>query len=728
MRQRYAYIFLPVLAAAVIAAYWKAFGAPFILDDRMYIVENGLLRDLSNLWPPSGTRYVGYLSFALNYSVHGLSVFGFHAVNIAIHLANSLLVFLLVRLTFETPWFKRAMPGEREPAGTAAAALTALVFALHPVQTEAVTYISQRFASLAALFYLLSIVLYARWRTADAPSKAHYALALVAAILAQKTKEISFTLPFVIVLYEAAFISGPKGVRERALTILPFMLTALIIPVTLFANGSAGAGSAIDAKIMEAQLSELKGYSKHDYLVTQFRVIATYLRLLVAPVGLNLFHDVPLMKSLFRPDVLLSLLLILSIAGAAAASIYAAFRRMNAYLLLAGAGAWWFFITLSIESSIIPIRDVIFEHRLYLPLAGASLTFVSIVLCAAGAVTKDARMARRAAFVAVAAALVPLGVLTFQRNALWADLIAFYEDAARKSPGRASVHYDLGKLYRDAGRAGDAVREYRAAIAIKGDYAEAHANLGNVYLDSGLVQEAVREYSAALSIDPADAKTRANLGNAYSALGMLNEAGAEFMRAIEIDPMSTDAYNSLGNLYLKAGQTDKAHAAYSRAVEIDPAHVLGRNNLGNVYFMKGEYAAAAAEYERAVELKPDYEGAWHNLGLAYSSMGRSGDAIAAFEKAIVLKPGYGDAHFSLGLAYRDLKRLDDAVKELRIALRIEPDDWMAVKTLGDTLYELGRYGEARQEYAHFAQMAPPRLSTEAAAVRRVLSEMDRRGL
>ena len=237
------------------------------------------------------------------------------------------------------------------------------------MQTQAVTYTTQRFASLATLFFLLSLVLYASHRVgAEGGRRGYikYALALASAIAAQMTKEIAFTLPTVVVLYEAAFFSG--GLRKRALFAAPFLAVMLIIPFTLLVY--AGPDHGVSELIREKQIQELSDLSPYQYLSTQFRVVVTYLRLVILPVGQNLDYDYPKFTSVLQPGSLLSLVFLLSFAAVSVLA-YARSRTGRAPLVaLSAAGVFWFFITLSIESSVIPIQDVIFEHRLYLPSIG----------------------------------------------------------------------------------------------------------------------------------------------------------------------------------------------------------------------------------------------------------------------------------------------------------------------------------------------------------------------
>src|SRR3989338_716758 len=328
--KRYSFLIsLSLITITAFLIYSNTFASPFQFDDNPNIVENYKLRDLSNFWPPSGSRYVGVLSFALNYHFGGLNVFGYHLVNIIIHIINGLLILWLIILTFKTPVMQvyvgqglsPALTPDRIIRGLKAdlpylTALTAsLIFVSHPIQTQAVTYIVQRFASLATLLYILSLTLYikARLQTVQTGANAvgkffststltFYFLSLVSAILAMKTKEISLTLPFVIILYEVMFFAPTKqnyGFAKRLLYLIPVTLTAFIIPLSLIGTDRP-VGDMIGELREAAQ--ETEEISRDVYLLTQFRVIVTYISLLFLPINQNLDYDYPLSHSLFEPQ------------------------------------------------------------------------------------------------------------------------------------------------------------------------------------------------------------------------------------------------------------------------------------------------------------------------------------------------------------------------------------------------------------------------------------------
>ncbi|MBI5642764.1 MAG: tetratricopeptide repeat protein [Deltaproteobacteria bacterium] len=585
MKQRSLIAFL-ILSAIAVIIYSNTFSSPFIFDDGMYIIRNPLIKNMGNFWPPSGPRYLGYLSFAINFYSGGLDTTGYHVVNLFIHIINGCLVYLLVAATFKTPWMAKAGMKDACSTGFILGLITSILFIAHPVQTQAVTYTTQRFASLATLFYLLSLVLYVKWRAADEgggfKKTVFYVAALASAIAAENTKEISFTLPFAVVLYELAFFDGPF--KKRALPLIPFLITLVIIPLTILGPemGIGGGGVDIGERTRELQIRDLTALSRHDYLVTQFRVIITYLRLLVLPVNQNLDYDYPLLRSIFTPEALLSFLFLLALFAGAVYLFFLSRKKACPLGLLTGAGIIWFFMTISIESSIIPINDLIFEHRLYLPSIGAALAFGGVSLYGINLLREKAGIKASAAALAgglIVATALPLGAATYLRNNVWGDEITFWEDAIRKSPGKARVHNNLGSVYYKRGETGKAMDEFKAAVRLKPNFADAHYNLAIAYKDMGLMDAAITELEDAVRFQPGKANAHNNLGLAYLSKGRIMESIEEFNITLRLQPENYRAHNNLGLAYKSLGRLDEAAFEFRTALSISPGFEDAYNNL-----------------------------------------------------------------------------------------------------------------------------------------------------
>jgi tetratricopeptide (TPR) repeat protein len=544
-------------------AYANSFHVPFQLDDVDSMLDKPYVRDIGQFfdfsspqWSDHGLRMrtVGYFTFALNYLFNGPDVTGYHIVNLSIHIINGLLLYLLVLLSFRTP-----VLGSSPLKGSAGtiALFVALLFVAHPVQTQAVTYIVQRLASLAALFYLLSFVSYVAWRLSREPETAvssrrrgwfFYALSIVAAVLAMKTKEIAFTLPVMIALYEFLFMKG--DVKKRIVFLIPLLLTLLIIPMGLIGYGKP-IGEAIGDVSKVTRVESVM--PRWAYLATELRVIVTYVRLLFFPVNQSLDYYYPKFHSFLEPQVFLSFLFLLSIFGAGVYLLYRSRadrtgRHRGVALRLVAFGIFWFFIALSVESSVIPITDVIFEHRLYLPSAGFFMAAVTAVFL----IREKLRASHRKAVIAVlCVCIVCLTGLTYSRNGVWHSEASLWGDVVRKYPMDARGHHGLGLAYQREGKLDKAIEQYRIAVRLKPTMAEAHDNLGIVYAMKGELGNAVAEFQLALHSNPLSANAYNNLGTAYVRMGLLDKAIEYYKMAIALKPDDVRYQKFLAEAYEK---------------------------------------------------------------------------------------------------------------------------------------------------------------------------------
>ena len=740
----------PVLHAAVIVIaafliYSNTFHNFFNFDDLNNIVDNSTIKNIDNFWPPAGTRYIGSLTFAINYRLGGLDPFGYHIVNLAIHMFNALLVYWLVALTLITPYMIRSKRNNQYLI----AFLCSMLFVSHPMQTEAVTYLVQRFASLATLFYLMTLVAYIKFRqgsesqnrviksiVSDIPrglatgsageyneknvpcsetprglvagglqSGLWYLAALTSAIFAMYTKEIAFTLPVVMLIYELMFFEG--STRKRILFLIPFVLTMLIIPLTLIGGTAVSLTEIKGIDEVAGKMSDTQDIPRMHYLYTQFRVIVTYIRLLFLPVMQNLDYDYPVYTSFFNAEVFMSFvfLLLVPVMG-----IYL-YRKLQSsdsegrdVLRLGFFGLLWFFVTLSVESSIIPIRDVIFEHRVYLPSVGF---FMVLTAASKMAWTRFRGGYSRKALVYITVFLVVvLSVATYKRNAVWKDEVSLWEDTLKGSPNKSRPHNNLGTAYANQGHIDEAINEYKTALKIKPDFAGAHYNLGTAYGKRGRIDEAIKEFQEALKNNPDYAEAHNNLGTAYSQQGRLDEASNEYKTALKIKPDYVDAHKNLGNVYEEQGRLDEAINEFKAALKINPYYVDAYNNLGSAYLMQGHYNEAINEYQTALKINPYYIDAHINLGTAYAKQGRLDEAKKEFQKVLKIKPDYADSHNKLGTDYAEQGRLDEAINEYKTALKIKPGYANTHNNLGTAYAKQGHIDEAINEYKIALKIKP----------------------
>lgn len=642
---------LPLLLITITGAlvYSNTLQSPFQLDDNYLIGDNFTVKDFSYFLEPSRAkgspfysaltgRYIGYLTFALNYKMHGLNVYGYHIVNIAIHILNGILVYLLVLLTFKTPFLTGS--SLKKHSGLIAM-FSSLLFIAHPVQTEAVTYIFQRLASLTMSFFLLSLVCYIKYRDQEPGVRSQKKSILNSgfwilnsvffAVLAMKTKENAFTLPLVIAAYEFSFFEGP--LKRRALSLLPLLLTLIIIPVTLI--GPDKPAVSIVTEISDISRGDAN-MSRSDYLFTQFRVITTYLRLLFLPIGQTFDYDYPIFHSFFDKEVFLSFLFLSTIF---VSGIYLFYRsRVTASALrLVAFGIFWFFITLLIESSIIPIPMLICEYRVYLPSAGPFISIVTGTFLLIGKLDeKRTKTIMTSLFVPL---LLVFSIAAYSRNAVWDSRISLWEDVVKKAPKKE----------------------------------RGHTNLANAYKTEGMEDKARKHFEIAATLNPGSAKANYNLAVTLWAEGSENKAMEYYLKALRLAPNYAEAHNNLGVAYKTRGMTEKAIEHYEAALKLRPDYVEAHNNLGDAYSSKKLFEKAIEQYTAALRLNPNFAEAHNNLGTAYRSRGITDKAVEHYMTAIQLRPDMLEAHYNLGYIYFEKKDMARARREFQAVLQIKPD-------------------------------------------------------
>lgn len=463
------------ICALTLMAYGRTFSSPFQLDDYAIIVETDAVRapTVASLLRFGRARMLPVATFALNHRLGGEDPFGYHLANFLIHLLATLAVYRLVLALCDTPRLRETwLAVRRSPLALSAAFL----FACHPIQIQAVTYIVQRMSSMAALFYVASVLLYVRARNArlglgcGRPALAYVGAAL-SALAAFLSKENSASLPLAILVVEWTFYPG-NGKARRLLRLVPFAALVLVIPLLWYLVGTAPrqvaspGGAFLDQARYLVNLLAFRAHPRGEatavqYLLTQCLVIPSYLRLVVLPWGFNIDHDVPLAREL-SPAVL---------AGFA---FLAALFTLGLYALrrspLLGFGIIWFFVALSVESSFLPIQDPMVEHRMYLAMPGLALALAVPFVWA---------LDRWRAPVALAGATlaIALCVLTLLRNEMWREPLALWMDALAKSPNKARVYANVGTALHHSGRLDEAIEYYCKALALDPKSERAEANI-----------------------------------------------------------------------------------------------------------------------------------------------------------------------------------------------------------------------------------------------------------
>lgn len=690
-------IMLMLLAAAI---YSNTLDAPFAWDEKILITDNTLVHSLEAFALPETIkdhphydaiigRYVGYLSFALNYAAGGASVTGYHIVNIAIHAANSALACLLMMLSMGTPVMREATVYYRDRA-RAMALFCGALFAAHPLMTEAVTYVFQRHASLAALFYMLTIVLYSSARQRQ--NRTLYLASILSAALAMKSKENAFTLPLMIGLYELMFFRG--RISQRLLRLAPHMATMLIVPLTMMYLASVTAHTGAAQTTLEAAAGAVEEViapalsGRLEYLYTQMPVVAGYMKMILLPIGQSIDHPYVMYSSPLALPVLLALLLHASVIGAAL-WLWLRVGRQRPEARLVAFGIIWFYVALSVESTIIPLQMIITEYRVYLPAAGAFMALTASGAMAANHMEAMHPGARRLINGAGVIIIAALALAAFERNSTWRTELGIWQDAADKNPQSVRPLLHVGLAHERLGDYREALKAYERAMALAPGHAMAHYDAGVIYQRMGQDTKAEAAFGQALRIEPSFSMARNNMAALLIHSGRMREAEGELIMAIELNPWDPTPYHNLSIILLRQARYAEAATHLRRLSQLVPPNADILNKLGIAYMKSGRPDEARRALTEGLEKFPHDSFIPGNLALLEEGSGNIAEAERLYLIAIDRTPEGGKAPLeAIGRLYIGSGRYYDAMGMLDRALRQDPGNGeirrmreMAIKAL-----------------------------------------------
>ena len=652
-----------ILIIAAVSVYINTFNAPFVFDDGPSIVENIHIR---NLWPlgsvlsapPKSTvagRPLGSLSLALNYAISGYKVWSYHFFNLLVHILAGLTLYGIIRRTLLCDRLRERFGSHSTVLAWAAAA----IWLVHPIQTESVTYIVQRTESLMGLFYLLT--LYSAIRSIGSPRSVLWSIgSVVCCGLGMGTKEVMVTAPVLVLLYDRAFIAGSfiEALRRRRGLYAALAATWLILAAILWSC---------------PRQEQHKGFtvgSSLIYAANQGIVIVHYLRLVVWPKGLCLDYSWPIVKSwtiLVSPALAVLCIIAVTVRGLVRSRIWAY-------------PAAWFLGILAVTSGFVPVTDLAFEHRMYLPLAGL------VVLAVAGGYVLLQRFpgvvpAKRTGIILAVAVIGVLGLVTLRRNGDYRSASSIWQSVLDVMPANSRALNNLGAALGSQGRVDEAISRYRKALELNPRDEMAYNNLGIAFQSLGRLDEAAGYYLEALRISPNDAKAHNNLGIVLKTQGSLDDAINHFRRALLLRPDFADVHYNLGNALQAKGRCDEAVTHFNEAIRLMPDFADAHNNLGLALKSLGRFDEAVAQFNRAISLRPDFADAHYNLGNILQAKGRLEKAIAHFDEAVRLKPDFAEAHSNLAATLILRRNFSRAVIHFRRALAIKPDFLPALKGL-----------------------------------------------
>jgi tetratricopeptide (TPR) repeat protein len=637
--------------------YSNSFNCAFHLDDKTSILDNIAIQDLSDLnaiWNYSHGRFIAYLTFAVNYHFGELNVEGYHLFNLVVHLFNASLIYWLTMMIFSSPALKTYTIIKDKKI---IAFITALLFVSHPLATQSVTYIVQRLASLVTLFYLLSVASYIKSRLTQKGVLAKYgmlALALISAGLAMHTKQNAFTLPFTIILVEICFFQTKQfSIEVKNYPII--LIIAAFVGITFIAllNYSF---SSIFSPLAPVPENNFTAISPLNYLYTQFSVIIKYIQLLILPINQNLDYDYRLSTGFFEARTILSFLFLLSLI------IIAIFQYKKNRLFTFG--IFWFLITLSVESSIIPIHDLIFEHRTYLPSFGFFIILTSLLYVF---------LWKKSKYVAIAILLIIIGsnsFLTYERNKVWKSEISLLNDVISKSPNKARGYNNRGFHFQLENKYDSAIQDFNRAIELKPNYALAYYNRGVVFRMQNNFDKAIQDYTKAIELNPGYFDAYSNRANLLQRQNKFDRAMHDYNRAIELEPKYAITYFNRGIVFRNENKFNKAIQDYNKAIVLNPDFFEAYNARGEVYLMLKNYSAAIQDLNKSITLNPGYIKAHINRGIVHLQTQKYEEGVQDFNKAISLNPNFGIAYANRGLAENKLGNRESACRDFQRAIEL----------------------------------------------------------
>jgi tetratricopeptide (TPR) repeat protein len=642
-----------LIVVAVAAAYANSFFGAFQFDDFPAILDNPTLRHLwplaIPLCPPSGGmtvsgRPVLNLSLAVNYAVSGDHPWSYHALNILIHIGVALVLFGVIR---------RTLAGMEAPNPGGSALAAALIWAVHPVTTEAVTYVAQRAESLMALFYLLTLYCFIRSVDSTGPgwSAGWKTLGVLSCWLGMGTKEVMVSAPVAVFLYDRIFVAKNwNGAWRASWGFYSSMLASWVLLIWLVAGTGWNRSGTFGGEVLWGR-----------YWLSQGEAVVRYVGLALWPFPLSFDYGPP------AAPVAIAAVFVALVFAALIVTAVACFRG-RPWAFLAGVC----FLVLAPTSVMPGFLQYVAEHRMYLPLAAVVIAVVLGVQAVAFRSGVPFRLLRPGLASLLILAVIGLGTATALRNRVYSDDLSLWMDTVAKRP--------LSAL--------------------------AEANEGKALLDRGRTAEGMACCQKAVSLDPMKPLSRYNLGFAYEAEERWDEALKEFIAAARLNPKLYAAEFRAGRLLDRLGRAAEAERFLRHALATAPDYAEAHGSLGVALALQGRQWEAIDEFERSLILDPDQPEVEFNLGVSLAGVGRFEESVAHYSAAVRLRPAYGDAQLNLGVMLARLGHLVDALPALQTAARLMPDSPKAHENLATVLDQLGRTDAALAEYRNALRLHP----------------------
>ncbi len=694
-----------ILFIAIAAVYANSLRGEFISDDIWYFATNTRIR---TIWPlyqwdwhadyaslrtrmqVLETRPVARFTFALNYAWGKTNVWGYHAVNIFLHGLTATALWGLIRATLVSPRLK-ARYGAR--AGGLALAI-ALIWSLHPIQSEAVCFTTQRSEELVGLF--LWLLFYCVGRRHGSPHRLIWELGgICVCALGMGSKQSFIAAPVLALLYDRTFFSPTfsQALKEHRTLYLGLVLTWLFLLMTF----------PLPALLSYSSKSaDLHNISSWDSIKTQGGVLMHYIQLALWPHPLVVNYDGwPIGDPLLRVLPFMA-----TMTALFALTVWAVCRRSPWGFI----GAVFFLILAPTSSFFTLPSEIAAERRMYQPLASVTVVFVFAMKSVAERLEKQGVVSgvgiRRLVQGGTLALCAALALSTIHRNPIYQNMVSFTRDVTEKHPNNISQTGIWAEHLMKERRVEEAIEVYQRFLRFQPDDPFATNNMGLALADMGRIDEAVAHYRHSLEVDSSRGQVHNNLALALVRQGHVDEAIREYRRALELDYDSIDAHNNLANALLLKGQTDEAIKHLNIALRLEPNYAEAHTNLANVLLREGKAEEAVGHYEKALKIEPNYPEVHFNLANVLKKLNRVDEAIRHYSEAVRLKPEWADAHYNLGVALLEQNKEEEAILQFKETVRINPKDIGAHYMLGNIGLLQGKFAEAERDFLDVLKIQP----------------------
>lgn len=602
--QRWHYLWPVVLVLAGVAVYANSFYGIFLFDDEPHILRN---ETIQHLFPPwdllTARRPVVYITLAINYAISQLEPWSYHALNLIVHILASLTLYGVVRQTLSLKSLHKKYGRSSNPL----AGVMALIWLVHPLQTQSVTYIVQRGESLMGLFYLFTLYSLIRSSQSNKPL-IWWLMGIASCVMGMGSKAVMVTAPVMMLLYDRIFLcqSIRDVLRQRKTFYAGLASTWTILWMSGIVQGVFNT-TPTDSHVGFSY----QGITSLEYLATQPGVLLHYLSLCYWPQSLCLDYAWPVAKTTMEialPGIVIMALFIITIWGC----------FIKPKIGFVGA---WFFMILSPTSSFIPIKDAAFEHRMYLPLASVIILTVLIVNHYLhkwkSAASNQTPVHRNVSVMILVCVVILLGMGTIRRNRIYHSNQAMWQDVLKNHPHNYRAYTGVGVQLFYEGKLDEAIQSYQKALQIKPEYADGHYNLGVAFAKQNKIKQAISSYQ----------------------------------QAINLNPKHVDAHSALGWLFMNNNQPKMGVRVFEHAVDVVPDNSKARLNLGNALGQAGRMHEAIEQFQKALELQPDSASGYYGLGMAYLFLDRIDEAVHALNEALQIQPD----HKRAGQALQDIQ-------------------------------------------------------------------------